>query len=90
MNEQTANRYDEPNDEWRISAERERTLQAAAQLTQMCSFEQTALGDPEKISENLMDVAFCFRRRHDAITVANEQYSTARGTQAGGCGMRSR
>jgi hypothetical protein len=35
----------------------------------MCSFEQTALGDAAKISENLMDVTFCFPRRHDAIKV---------------------
>ena len=69
MNEQTANRYDEPKDEWPISAERDQALQASAQSSKMCSFEQTALRDPEKISENLMDVAFCFRRRHDAIKV---------------------
>jgi len=35
----------------------------------MFSFEQTALGGPAKILENLMDVTFCLPRRHDAIKV---------------------
>src|SRR5579872_3454907 len=46
-----------------------RRFRPSAQSSKMCSFEQTALGDPAKISENLMDVAFCFPIRHDALKV---------------------
>ena len=51
-----------------------RRFRPSAQSSKMCSFEQTALGDPAKISENLIDVAFASERRYDALKVTMNSF----------------